>query len=156
VGDFATGFDGNVAWNKDNRGLTELSGERRNQVIMNVRLAMGTTLRDLYTSLAVVDADSIAAANATVLEGVSSATGRRERLYLDPGSGALVRRSIFTEGAYGSFSTDTYYENYRTVDGVRLPILISEFTPDFGTVQKRASVEHNATNAAALFVKPEK
>ncbi|HYV96361.1 MAG TPA: c-type cytochrome [Gemmatimonadaceae bacterium] len=153
LGDFATGFDGTAGWNSDNRGFTPQAGQAKAQLEMNAQFEDKLNLRKLYAELTVTGIEPVNDAPAIVLSAKSVVTGRAERLYFDVATGLLVRRSIVTEGLFGSFTTDTYYENYRTVDGVTLPIMISEFTPDFGTIRKITSVEHNGTIDRAVFTR---
>jgi len=42
------------------------------------------------------------------------------------------------------------------VDGVMIPTLVSQFTPDDGTVRKLTSIEHNVKLDPSVFAKPEK
>lgn len=68
----------------------------------------------------------------------------------------LARRSTLTQSVFGAFANDTYYENYQSIDGVMIPTLVSQFSPDDGTVRKLSSVEHNGKMDPALFAKPDK
>ena len=154
LGDFATGLDGTIDWNKDNRGVVERTGEQRQQDLMNAEVALAVRLRELYSDLTVTGQEMVSGAPAIVLSGTSALTGRGERLYFDAASGLLTRRTILARGAFGATATDTYYEMYRNIGGVMVPILVSEFTPDFGTVKKLADVEPNGALAPDLFTKP--
>lgn len=154
LGDFATGFDGSTGWHSDNRGVTVQRGGQRAELAMTAALAIGGEFRSLYRRLQV---DSVAASNSpgdVVLSAMSVLTGRTERLYFDRVTGLLRRRSIDTESLFGPFTTDLYFENYQTIDGVTLPTLVSEFTPDFGTVRNIATVKHNVSLGADLFATP--
>jgi hypothetical protein len=91
-----------------------------------------------------------------VLSGLAKLTGLQERLYFDVANGLLTRRSTLTESVFGAYSSDTYFENYQLVDGVMIPTLVSQFSPDDGTVRKLTSVEHNAKVDPAGFAKPDK
>jgi hypothetical protein len=154
IGDFSDGFDGTIGWSKDNRGVNEKTGERLSQAQMDAEFSGFLRLKEFYSSLAVTARERMESESAYVLEGKSVITGRSERLYFGAQSGLLLRRSVATEGIFGSFSSDTYYENYVLVDGVKLPILLSEFTPDFGTIRKIRDVEFNATIDGEKFRKP--
>lgn len=101
--------------------------------------------------LAVLRTEDAGSGPSIVLSGTATLSGQRERLYFDLETGLLLRRSLITDGAYGSFTSDAYYENYQRIGGVMVPTLISQFTPDDGTVRKLSSVEHNATVSADVF-----
>ena len=65
-----------------------------------------------------------------------------------------MRRSVLSDELFGSFTSDTYFENYQSIDGVMVPTLVSQFSPDDGTVRKLTSVEHNAVIDVARFARP--
>jgi hypothetical protein len=154
LGDFATGFDGTIAWNKDNRGSITYEGPQRGRWVMIAELANPLALRQLYGDLTVTGIEMVGTSNAVVVAGTARSTASRERLYFDIASGLLVRRSVLSDGLFGSFSSDTYFESYQPIDGVMIPTLVSQFSPDDGTVRKLTSVEHNATLDAARFARP--
>jgi len=156
LGDFATGFDGSVAWNKDNRGSIAYEGAQRGRSVMIAALSNPLALRGLYSDLKVTGIELVGASNAIVVAGTATATGGRERLYFDAGSGLLVRRSVLSDGVFGSFTSDTYFENYQSIDGVMIPTMVSQFSPDDGTVRKLTSVEHNGSIDGARFARPDK
>jgi hypothetical protein len=153
-GDYSAGFDGTVGWSVDSAGLTELRGEARAELAMNAEFENRLNMRKLYSRWTVAGIENVGTAPAIVLAATSTVTGRKERLFFDAGSGLLVRRSVATESVFGAFTTDTYYEEYRPVDGVTVPMMVSEFTPDFGTIRKVTSVAHNAQISATSFAKP--
>jgi hypothetical protein len=154
TGDFLTGYDGTVAWNKDNRGTAVQKEPGRSKTMMAANFQTGLSIASLYEGLAVTGSDVVGDETAVVLSGEAKFGHQRERLYFGTKSGLLLRRSFLTEGMYGLYTTDQYFERYRPVDGVMLPLLVSEFTPDFGTVRKVSIVEHNGTIDPAMFTMP--
>ena len=123
---------------------------------MTVAFQTALHIRDLYTDLKLLGEEMTGSTPMIVLEGRTTPTGLRERLYFESGSGLLRRRSTINEGAYGDYLTDIYYDEYRSIDGIMMPLMISEFTPDFGTVRKLRTVDHDAVPNPAIFAKPEK
>jgi Photosynthetic reaction centre cytochrome C subunit len=156
IGDFSTGYDGTTAWNKDNRGTSVQDGERRGEAMMNAQFWNGLWLRDLYSNLALDTTTQAASPGFAVLVGVAKLTGKRERLYFDTATGLLARRSIISQSVFGTMTTDVYYESYESHDGVQIPTLVSEFTPDFGIVYDIMSIDHKTSIPAAMFMKPDK
>ena len=155
-GDFSEGFDGTAGWRKGNRGVEDINGEQLTQVQMDAQFMPALKLKDIYTKLTVAWQEKTESEPAYVLTGVSTFTGKHERLYFGVQSGLLLRRSVVTENYVGSIATDTYYEEYRTISGVKTPMLISEYTPDSGSIMKVNRVEYNVAVDAAKFKKPEK
>ena len=154
MGDFVDGFDGKVAWRQDNRGVSEKNGEQLAQAQMDAAFETPLKMKELYTRLSVVSQEKVDQEPAYVLVGTSSITGNKERLYFGSQSGLLLRRSVVTENYVGSISTDTYYEDYRAVDGVKSPMLVSTFGPDAGAVMKITRIVRNIPVDAGKFRKP--
>lgn len=155
-GDLMEGFDGTVAWRKDNRGSGEKSGEQFLQAKMDAEFNHPLKIKDLYSKLSVIGIEQLGAGPAYVMSGTSIITGKREQLYFGTESGLLLRRSIVTDNILGAIMTDVYYEEYRTFDGIRMPTLISEFNPDSGTITKISDVEHNVSIDKEKFSIPSK
>ncbi len=156
MGDFVDGFDGKVAWRKTGRGVNEKNGEELAQARMDAQFAVPLKLKELYSRLTVVRQEKVGDEPAFVLFGRSSITGNRERLYFSTQSGLLLRRTVSSETYVGSIATDTYYEDYRAVDGIKSPMLISTFGPDAGAITKISRIERNVPIDAANFKMPEK
>jgi hypothetical protein len=156
LGDFFTGFDGQAAWNHDNRGFSTQGGLAKARSAMAAELQTGVDMATLYAGLAYSGAETVGSTPAIVLAGIARITGERERLYFDIGTGLLVRRSTLTEGVYGGYAMDVYYEDYQPVDGVMVPNTVSQFTPANGAVRKLSSVKHNTAIPASMFAPPKK
>ncbi|MBI3792567.1 MAG: c-type cytochrome [Gemmatimonadetes bacterium] len=156
TGDFASGFDGEQAWNSDNRGFTPQQGAARGRMALSAVLQHGQRLDDQYERLAYAGTELNGTRDVVVLTGVARQTGNRERLAFDLVTGLLSRRTIVTEGAHGAYTTDWYYENYTSIDGIMTPTIISEFSPDDGTVRKVRTIEHNVALPANAFEPPAK
>jgi hypothetical protein len=155
-GDFSEGFDGTAGWRKGNRGVGDLNGEPLAQAQMDAQFLPALKIKDLYTKLTVAGQEKSDPEPAYVVAGVSVITGKRERLYFGVQSGLLLRQSVVTENYVGSITTDTYFEEYRTINGIKTPMLVSEFTPDSGFFMKITRVEYNVPIDAGKFKKPEK
>jgi len=154
-GDFSEGFDGSSGWRKGNRGIGNLNGEQLAQSQMEAQFTPALRIRELYTKLAVTGQEKIDAETATIVAGISTITGKRERLYFGVQSGLLVRRSVVTDNYVGSITTDTYYEDYRAINGIKTPMLVSEYSPDSGSITKFDRVQYNVPIDAGKFKKPD-
>ena len=60
------------------------------------------------------------------------ADGRTERLLFDAETGLLLRRISYTRTMVGVIPEQTDFEDYREVDGVKLPFTIRLATVDAG------------------------
>jgi photosynthetic reaction center cytochrome c subunit len=153
-GDFSEGFDGTLGWRKGNRGVGDLNGDQLSQAQMDAQFNSALRMKDLYTKLAVSVQEKTETEPANVVTGLSTITGKRERFYFGAQTGLLLRRSVVTENFVGSIATDTYYEDYRVVDGIKTPMLVSEYSPDSGSIMKINRVQYNVAIDAGKFKKP--
>ena len=77
--------------------------------------------------------------------------GARERFYFDSADGLLRRREILRPMLLGDDLVQVDYDDYRIVDGVRVPFLVKTSYFDdnhYGNTIQFSSIRHNAPNAA--------
>jgi len=75
-------------------------------------------------------------------------------MYFDPDSGFLVRLQTEGEGPNGKVNIDSTFDDYREVDGVKLPFLIHQSLGEFSFTIKLTEVKHNVEIDDAKFDKP--
>src|SRR5258707_729326 len=83
--------------------------------------------------------------------------GRRERLYFDTQTGLLRRRVVYTALPVGSSPELTDYDDYRAVDGVKVPFTIKVSALDDdrnGTTRKFSDIKNNVPVDDAKFAPP--
>src|SRR4029450_6697388 len=120
-GTTSTGFDGNVAWRQDARGVvTETTGAIPAPPRSRVRRSAGFSERlNLRPSYSRVDARStimIGTMAAYLVVGVP-ADDLPEQLFFDVETGLLVRKETAIATAFGDYAIQTNYEDYRDVGG---------------------------------------
>lgn len=116
-------------------GYRELQGEELSALKLEARAGWAADLRRLYASMSLKGREEVGGAEAYVVEA-KPAEGAAVTLYFDARTGLLVRRDR------------TYFEDYREVDGVRLPFRIRD---DF-TVITLEEVKHNLPLEDARFL----
>ena len=81
---------------------------------------------------------------------------KRERLFFDAETGFLVRRIVYTETPIGLVPDQTDFEDYRDVDGVKVPFTIKSYAVGgFSTaVRKFTEVKFNVPVEDSRFNKP--
>jgi hypothetical protein len=81
---------------------------------------------------------------------------KRVRLYFDVESGLLVRRLVLRETPVGPDPEQTDYEDYRDVEGVKLPfsIRVSYTSNNISGTRKLAEVKTNVPVDAAKLSMP--
>jgi hypothetical protein len=102
----------------------------------------------------VLGRETVGGREAYVVEATPAGGGSPEKLYFDAQTGLLVRKYSEAKTALGRFPTQTDYEDYREVDGVRLPFTIRWAIPGRVWGRKIAEVTQNVPLDDALFNSP--
>lgn len=148
------GADGSVAWQEDPQsGLRDKTGnelaDARRGAVFNAELKMKT----LYRTLEVTGKETLAsrpvyAVLATPAEGTAT------RLYFDVESGLMLRQSGTRDTAQGMIDIDVFLEDYREVDGIKIPFTIRQVTSMFSMVIRVSEIKHNVALDDAIFKRP--
>jgi outer membrane lipoprotein-sorting protein len=156
VGTQAEGFDGTLAWAlepdsgvvHDKTGLELAAAKRDAEFYEEIKL------RELYPRITLKGVEKVGAHEAFVVEAVPQ-VGSPERLYFDTQTGLLLRKDSEEEGEEGKRSIEEYYEDYRVVDGVKLPFTIHQVSPGMNFTVKLSEVKQNVSVDDSKFNKPE-
>ena len=86
----------------------------------------------------------------------SPAPGVTERLFFDAETGLLLRRLTLTETVLNPIPEQIDFEDYRDVDGVKVPftITISNIDTFFSSTRKFTDIKHNVAVDDAQFQMP--
>jgi len=147
-------FDGTVGWeNNPMVGMRDLVGKelaaRKRDSTFNGELKY----KELYQKIEVKGKEKVAEKDAYVVEA-TPAEGSAEKMYFDAQSGLLVRHDAERESPQGSALVETYFEDYRDVDGVKVPFTLKQVMPQFTIQIKFDEVKHNVEIEDAKFAKP--
>lgn len=129
-------FDGSKGWSRDNHGTRDLTGKRLAQLERENALFDAAAMRAQYTDLKVIGVEG----SEFVVEGTVPGL-RTERLHFDRGSGLLVRITSTTPTAFGPLPEEIRLEDYREVDGIRIPYRVSFLKPDFSSSYRFTEVK---------------
>jgi len=75
-------------------------------------------------------------------------------MYFDTETGQVIRQDAERESPQGAALIQTYFEDFRDVDGVKMPFTIRQVMPMFELMLKFTEVKHNIEIDDAKFVKP--
>lgn len=154
MGSVIQAYDGAVAWDYNFReGAQELSGSARGNRVRNAEFYREVNLRQMYTKLSVTSTTKIGALDVYIVEGIP-ADGFPDRYYFAAESGLLLRRDSKYEGDQGVVSFETYYEDYREVDGIQLAFAYRRTGPDSSFTLRFTEIRHNLPIEDAKFIKP--
>jgi hypothetical protein len=148
-------FNGSVAWAKFgdrdvfvmNRWI-EIAREAR-----EAQFFIATDLKSRYPRRFVAGKEKIGDREAYVVR-VGGSAGVSERLYFDVASGLLLRRIVLSRTPLGNLPEETEFEDYREVDGVKLPFTIRRMELNARWTEKFSEIKHNVPVDAAKFEPP--
>jgi outer membrane lipoprotein-sorting protein len=110
-------------------------------------------LKDQYSKIEVKSKEKIGEKDAYLIEATPS-EGSAEQMYFDVESGLLTRVVAEQESPQGSTHVEMSLEDYKEVDGVKIPFTIIRVTPQMTIVIKFDEVKHNVEIEDEKFSKP--
>ena len=140
---FRSGFNGSSAWARSSKGDSQVSDEQVAEIVRDAESYGNTRMRELYSQMTVAGRETIGDRE-TFVVSARMRNGRSENLYFDAQTGLLLRKTRVTRTALGPFPTQTDYEDYRTVDGVKLPFRIRWSIPGRSWGRQITEVKQNA------------
>jgi outer membrane lipoprotein-sorting protein len=151
------GFDSKVGWEKNSRGVNELASEILDQMKSMFLFFRNIKLKEQFAQLRFNGRDKINDRDVLIIGG-RTADNHRERLYFDAESGLLVRRLSYTDTPIGVIPTQVDFEDYRDVDGVKLPFTtkVSSVEPGFVSTRKYSEIKLNVPVDDSKFKMPAK
>ncbi|MGZ3440459.1 MAG: c-type cytochrome, partial [Polyangia bacterium] len=151
-GTFEQAWDGKSGWRA-------FAGQvRPNDAVDEVRrgaqFAPPLTLPKLLTGLKVVADAPLGKGTAHVLDGRHG--DARVRLWLDAQTGLLARMVVRIPTPVGDLPQQFDYEDYRTVDGVKLPFVVKTNMGGEASTATYSEIKHNVPVDNAQFAAPAK
>jgi zinc protease len=148
------GFNGIAGWqDMPQTGLQDLSGDQLAALRRHADFFWSVKLKELYPKMTVKGKDSFDGGDVYVIEA-TPAEGPAETMSFDANSGLLVRLQGEREGPEGPVDVDSSFEDYREVDGVKIPFVVRQSFGEFSFVIKLTEVKQNVPIEDAKFDKP--
>jgi hypothetical protein len=152
---FRQGFDGTVGWSDDpQNGVHEEAGTELAETRRQADFYHPLDLHTLYTKLNLVGKEKVGDRLAYLIEGTLPEGGDPDKMYFDAQSGLLVRMITrrYTPAGESTFQIDL--EDYREVDGIKLPFTAHQSSSDMQFTVKFDEMHHNVAIDDGLFSKP--
>lgn len=147
-------FNGTAGWqDMPQTGLQDVTGNQLAAMKRNADFHREIKLKEIYPKMIMKGKENVSGRDAYVIEA-TPADGPPELMSFDAESGLLVRVQAQMEGPTGPVPVDTTLEDYREVDGVKLPFVIHQSLPEFSFVIRLTEVKHNVPIDDAKFDKP--
>ena len=154
VGQFRQVVNGEKVWVLDPlSGIREPAGTELAAFLRDASFYRELNLKTLFQKLEVVGRLRLGDQEAWIVNAVPAA-GEAEQLYLDVATGLLVRHDTKRESPQGVMPTETFFTDYRVVDGVKIPWRIRQQTPAFTINLTYREVRHNLPVDEAKFARP--
>ena len=157
LGVVADGFDGTVAWSKNQSGVRVKEGEELAKTKRDADFYRYLNLKKLYPDLAYKGTDAVDGEEVHVLESKPSPSSR-ERFSFSAKSSLLIRQESEFEGPQGKLGLSVRLDDFRAVDGIkyahRLKFKIGAGDQELEFAIKVKEVKHNLVIEDAKFTKP--
>jgi hypothetical protein len=154
AGAFLEGFTGSVAWAQDPmNGLRDKTGAELAMAKRNADFYAPIRMKEHYPKMEVKSTQKVGDKDAYVVVATPT-EGSPETLYFDVQSGLLIRQEMIAATVQGEMKVDVYLEDYREVDGVKIPFTIKQNSDAISFVIKLTEVKHNVAIEDAKFNKP--
>ena len=137
------GYDGKVAWAQDPQsGLREKSGAELATAKLEAEFFRDSKIKQLYPKIVVKGKDKVNDKEVYVLEA-TPVESSVETWYFDAQTGFMLRLDAEREGPQGKQAVQSFMDNYKEVDGIKLPFNLRQVTPQFTIDIKIEEVKHN-------------
>jgi zinc protease len=157
IGGFGTvqqGFNGTAGWSQDPQtGMRDIAGPELAQTKREADIYRDIKLKDLYPKMVVAGKDKVADRDVYVIEA-TPADGGPEKMYFDAQNGLLVRTDLTAHNASEEIATQTFLEDYKDVDGVKVPTTIRQTNPNLSFTMKFSEIKSNVPVDETKFNKP--
>lgn len=155
MGAFISVYDGAKGYASDPmNGSRELSGGELAAIKRGADLQQALKLKQAFPKMEVKGKDKVGSADVYVVEA-TPAEGAPEKFYFDANSGLLVKNDAEVDGPQGKMPVEVFLEDYKAVDGVKLPFMMRRVMPIATVVVKLSEVKHNGAIDDAKFAKPQ-
>jgi outer membrane lipoprotein-sorting protein len=148
------GYNGTVAWEQNpDMGLREKSGAELAFIKLESEFYKDIKLKELYPKINVKGKEKVGDRDVYLVEATPS-EGSPEKWYFDVQTGLIIRRDFVADTAQGSIPMEQYFEDYKEVDGMKLPFTLRQTSPAISFIVKVTEVKNNAEIEDAKFNKP--
>lgn len=155
VGDIIESFDGTTAWTINPiQGNRNKEGQELLQTKLSNNFYREINLDKLYSNWQVKGTEKVGDRDAYVLTGTPEGL-EPETFYFDAETGLLLRNDQTLISPQGNMVGKAFYEDYREVDGVKIPHKIRLVTPQLEIITTITEVKNNVAVEDSKFAKPQ-
>lgn len=155
------GYNGKTGWIKTPHFQSELDEDDLTDIIEDAEFYTETNISG-YTDLKVTGMQKIPSLSpaggdrkAYEVRGVNI-YGIFVKMYFDTETGYLLRYIYYKQNPFGSIPVESTYDDYREVDGVKMPFLIHQLGSNFNETFRITEIKHNVPIDDSKFEMPAK
>jgi len=154
-GTFTDVFDGTNGWkvNPMEGGLRELNGRELTELKRDSDFHHELNFKKNFPKMSVKGKEKAGSYDTYVIEATPT-EGAAEKFYFDVTTGLLVRHDNERETTQGANQFETYFDDYKAVDGVKVAHTIKTVLPMMTFLIKFTEVKQNAPIDDTKFNKP--
>jgi hypothetical protein len=154
VGEILDGYNGMIGWSQNPMaGLREKSGAELAAIARSSDIHAPIKTRQLYSKLEFKGKEKVGNRETYIILA-TPAEGAPVKMYFDTQTGLMARMDTDLEIPEGRFHIETTVDDYREVDGVKIPFTIRQESSVSSAVIKLTEVKHNVAIDDAKFNKP--
>jgi hypothetical protein len=147
-------FDGEKGWAADPMsGVRELAGAELDAAKRDGDFHSELNFKKNFPKAVVKSREKVGSAEAYLVEA-TPASGGPEKFYFDVQTGLLIRRDAERDSPQGKMEIEIYFDDYKAVDGVKIPHTLKQVTPAFSLSMKFSEIKHNVEIDEKKFAKP--
>jgi zinc protease len=146
---------GGRGWVKNPGGVRELRPNELADVRRGALDLAAIKIQEPFPRMTVTGRERVGGREAVVLEAKAS-PGATSRYYFDAQSGLLLRVLTLRETVLHAIPEQIDFEDYREVDGVRLPftVRVSNIDTYFSSTRRFSEIRHNVDVDDSVFAQP--
>ncbi len=154
VGEIRDGYDGKIAWSQNPMmGLREKGGTELATIVRASDIHASIKTRQLFSKLELKGKEKVGNRETYVILA-TPAEGTPVKMYFDTQTGLIARTDTDLDTPQGQFHIETTVEDYREVDGIKIPFTTRQESAMASAIIKLTEVKHNVPIDDARFNKP--
>lgn len=154
IGDIIDSYDGTTAWTINPlQGNRDKSGDELAQTKLSSAFYRETNFEKLYPKLEVKGIEKVGDKEAYVVVGTPNGLDA-QTFYFDKQSGLLLREDSIVISPEGKMPSKVFLDDYREVDGVKIPHKMRTVLPQFEILVTATEVKTGVKIEDSLFSKP--
>ncbi len=154
-GEIYQGFNGAKGWLKNSREQRAMNADELAVLKQTAELYEVVKVKEPSAGMKLIGTERIGGRESYVIES-NNADNKIEKLYFDVRTNLLVRKLTLTATVLTPIPEQIDFEDYREVDGVKMPFVvrISNIDPFFNSMRRFTEIKHNVPLDDARFNLP--